>query len=1018
MKRMLINATQPEEIRLAMVDGQKLLNFESEQYGREQRKGNIYKAVVTRIEPSFEACFVDYGEERQGFLPFKEISRQYFPADLPIAQAKIADCIHVGQELIVQVEKEERGNKNAALTTFISLAGRYLVLMPNKPKSGGVSRRIEGEERQDLKDAMDQLEYPRGMSLIARTAGIGRAVKELQWDLSYLLALWKAIDSAAHAGSGAFLIYTESALIIRAIRDYYTSDISEILIDTGNFYAQAHKFMTHVMPDDLPKLKHYRDDTPLFARFQIEKQIESAYSRIVELPSGGSIVLDHTEALVAVDVNSARSTKGSDIEDTATNTNLEAAEEIARQLRLRDLGGLVVIDFIDMEESKNRAEVENCLRQALRHDRARIQVSSISKFGLLELSRQRLRPALLEGATITCPRCNGTGQIRDTESSSLHILRLIQEESMKDNTAAVKVQVPVDVTSFLLNKKRGEITKIETNQRVNVILVPNRLLETPNYHLERIKQDDPQLESLIDSYTTADDIKDSDAVISKSERKTNRQEPIIKDFLPDAPPPVEEKKTPAAPASTSSGGFFGWLKKLFASEPQPETQTETAKSKRTTGRSANGSNRRSNDRGSSRSRSRDGRDGGRENGRDNREGRDSNSEGRNTDTRNNERTSERNSDRRGERGGEQRTERNTERSTERVNERNNNERNGSRTEASPRRRNDRRKADDEQNQQVTAPVETDQTVELTEHQNSRPQRENRRGNRRNEQPRTEEQLPLIARENANSADQAEMSFSDTRAATTQDEAQPVKRERRERRPRTSQSRQNEQIGVDDESHVQAELAQSFEDTSNVTSGDDSSSPNDDEQGNNTRSRTRRSRDRYGRDRRQRAPRDENQGDNGESSESSANFENTQSPAMPQSLPAVEVQTPQPLHDAVNSSNQAQQQQVETSPVVAAPEEDVKQPTTLQKAVEAPVPQAAQAALSQNDLKEIAQNAGLEWVSTNPIRCAAVQEEIINAPKPKRKPRQPRQKSVSNEGPLVLVETQKIISGMRLPLDDE
>jgi len=393
MKRMLINATQAEERRLAIVDGQKLLDYEIEIEGREQRKGNIYKAVVTRVEPSLEACFVDYGEDRHGFLPFKEISKQYFAPGVSVSQARINDVIREGQELTVQVEKEERGNKGAALTTFISLAGRYVVLMPNNPRGGGVSRRIEGDDRAELKEAMDQLEYPNGMSIIARTAGIGRTAPELQWDLNYLLKLWNAIDGAGKAGKGAFLIYQESSLVIRAIRDYFNSDIGDILIDTDDIYDQAKQFMGHVMPEHEHRVKRYRDDTPLFSRFQIEHQIESAYARTVNLPSGGAIVIDHTEALVSVDVNSARAIKGGDIEETATRTNLEAADEVARQMRLRDLGGLIVIDFIDMEESRNRREVENRLRDALRQDRARVQFGSISKFGLLEMSRQRLRPA-------------------------------------------------------------------------------------------------------------------------------------------------------------------------------------------------------------------------------------------------------------------------------------------------------------------------------------------------------------------------------------------------------------------------------------------------------------------------------------------------------------------------------------------------------------------------------------------------------------------------------------------------
>lgn len=616
MKRMLINATQPEERRLAIVDGQKLLDFETEIEGREQRKGNIYKAVVTRVEPSLEACFVDYGEDRHGFLPFKEISKNYFREGASVRDARIQDVISNGQELLVQVEKEERGNKGAALTTFISLAGRYLVIMPNNPRGGGVSRRIEGEDREELKENLDQLEYPKGMSLIARTAGIGRSAPELQWDLNYMLKLWSAISEAAEPqyeleeedpknpgkkrsrvvstptgpdgrklkrlNPGAYLIYQESSLVIRAIRDYFTADIGEILIDTDDIFDQAQQFMAHVMPETAHKVKRYREDVPLFSRFQIEHQIETAFSRTVNLPSGGAIVIDHTEALVSVDVNSARSTRGSDIEETATRTNLEAADEIARQMRLRDLGGLIVVDFIDMEESKNRREVETRLRDSLRQDRARVQFSTISKFGLLELSRQRLRPALSEGSHITCPRCNGTGHIRDTESSALQILRMVQEEAMKDNTAAVHVQVPVEVTSFLLNEKRTEITKIELKQRVTVLLVPNKNLETPNYRLERLRHDDPRLENLQASYTMIDEVEE-EVGITRREKTKAKQEPVIKGLLPETPAPVAVPKpepvaaapvaapAPAAPAPVappSGGGFFGWLKRVFGAAPE------------------------------------------------------------------------------------------------------------------------------------------------------------------------------------------------------------------------------------------------------------------------------------------------------------------------------------------------------------------------------------------------------------------------------------------------------------------
>jgi ribonuclease E len=602
MKRMLINATQQEERRLAIVDGQKLLDFETEIEGREQRKGNIYKAVVTRVEPSLEACFVDYGEERHGFLPFKEISRQYFKEGVSVRDAKIQDVISTGTELLVQVEKEERGNKGAALTTFISLAGRYLVLMPNNPRGGGVSRRIEGDDREELKENLDQLQYPKGMSLIARTAGINRTATDLQWDLNYLLKLWSAIESAAKAGKGAFLIYQESSLVIRAIRDTFTPDMGEILIDTGDIYEQARQFMAHVMPESAHKVKLYRDDAPLFSRFQIEHQIETAFSRTVNLPSGGAIVIDHTEALVSIDVNSARATRGSDIEETATRTNLEAADEIARQMRLRDLGGLIVIDFIDMEEAKNRREVEQRLAEARPHDRARLQLSPISKFGLMELSRQRLRPALSEGSHITCPRCNGTGHIRDTESSALQILRMVQEEAMKENTGAVHVQVPVEVASFLLNEKRDQINNIENQHRnMRVRLMPNRGLETPNYKIERLRLDDPRLENMPPSSRLIEEIEEEPG-ITRRERTKPKQEPVIKGFLPDTPAPVAPPKpapaataptpvtapatvNPPAPApETASGGFWGWLKRLFGMSegpvlPQqavPATTTATA----------------------------------------------------------------------------------------------------------------------------------------------------------------------------------------------------------------------------------------------------------------------------------------------------------------------------------------------------------------------------------------------------------------------------------------------------------
>src|SRR6266508_567259 len=431
---MLFNATQQEELRVAIVDGQKLVDLDIESASREQRKSNIYKGIITRIEPSHEAAFVDYGEERHGFLPFKEVSRSYFKADIDIGRARIQDALREGQEIIVQVEKDERGTKGAALTSFISLAGRYLVLMPNNPRGGGVSRRVEGEERNELREAVAQLEVPRGMSVIARTAGIGRSAEELQWDLNYLMQLWRAIEDAAKLQSGAYLIYQESSLVIRAIRDYFHADIGEILIDTEAIYEQAQQFMSHVMPGNVNRVKLYKDDVPLFSRFQIEHQIETAYARQVPLPAGGAIVIDHTEAMVSVDVNSARATKAGDIETTAFETNLEAAEEIARQLRLRDLGGLIVIDFIDMESQRNQREVENRLKEALKYDRARVQLGKISRFGLMELSRQRLRPALTESAYIPCPRCHGIGYTRVTESTAMHILPILLMFAVTDTT--------------------------------------------------------------------------------------------------------------------------------------------------------------------------------------------------------------------------------------------------------------------------------------------------------------------------------------------------------------------------------------------------------------------------------------------------------------------------------------------------------------------------------------------------------------------------------------------------------
>lgn len=559
MKRMLFNATQPEELRVAIVNGQTLVDLDIESVSKEQRKSNIYKAVITRIEPSLEAAFVDYGCERHGFLPFKEISSSCFSeSDANLANSRIQDLIQEGQELIVQVDKDERGTKGAALTTYISLAGRYLVLIPNNPNSGGVSRRITGEERNDLREALAKLEVPEGMSIIARTAGIGRSTEELQWDLNYLTQLWYAIEEAANNQDGVFLIYQESSLVIRAIRDYFNQEIGEILIDSRDIYEQASQFMAHVMPANVDRLKFYNDDVPLFSRFQIEHQIETAYSRQVSLPSGGAIVIDHTEALVSVDVNSARAIRGLDIEHTALNTNLEAADEIARQLRLRDLGGLIVIDFIDMDVQRNQREVEARLHEALRQDRARIQVGKISRFGLLELSRQRLRPSLGESNYIACTRCHGTGFIRGTDSSALHVLRIIQEEAMKENTSALHVQLPVDVATYLLNEKRAEIYDIELRQRINIILIPNIHIETPNYSITRLRQEDIKSTDAVASYKMVEkNAEENIMVFTEQKAKPVRPQAAVQGITPTQPAPIREDKTRD---SSLLDKFFSWFK--------------------------------------------------------------------------------------------------------------------------------------------------------------------------------------------------------------------------------------------------------------------------------------------------------------------------------------------------------------------------------------------------------------------------------------------------------------------------
>jgi ribonuclease E len=543
MKRMLINATQPEELRVAIVDGQKLFNLDIETPGREQKKANIYKGRITRVEPSLEAAFVEYGSDRHGFLPLKEISRTYFSdaSKESGGRVNIKDAIKEGQEVVVQVEKEERGNKGAALTTFISLAGRYLVLMPNNPRAGGISRRIEGQERNDLRDAMSKLEIPDGTGLIVRTAGIGKSEEELQWDLDYLMQLWKAIETSADERPAPFLIYQESNVIIRSIRDYLRADIGEIVIDHDEVYEEACQFIEQVMPQYLRKLRHYKDEVPLFSRFQIESQIESAFQREVRLPSGGAIVIDHTEALTSIDINSARATKGADIEETALNTNLEAADEIARQLRMRDMGGLFVIDFIDMTPSKNQREVENRLKEAMKQDRARVQLGRISRFGLLEMSRQRLRPSLGESSLHVCPRCDGHGFIRGVESLALSVLRIIEEHAMKENTVRILAQLPVDVGTFLLNEKRQAIYDIEKRQSVSVVLIPNIHLETPHYEIERVRAQDVDEGSEANaSYKMMVEPEQTTAGESTKAQETKSEEPAVKRIAHTSPAPYSE----------------------------------------------------------------------------------------------------------------------------------------------------------------------------------------------------------------------------------------------------------------------------------------------------------------------------------------------------------------------------------------------------------------------------------------------------------------------------------------------
>ncbi|MDR3454819.1 MAG: Rne/Rng family ribonuclease [Rhodoferax sp.] len=1038
MKRMLINATQTEERRLAIVDGQKLLDYEIEIEGREQRKGNIYKAVVTRVEPSLEACFVDYGEDRHGFLPFKEISKQYFAQGVPVSQARIQDVIKEGQELLVQVEKEERGNKGAALTTFVSLAGRYVVLMPNNPRGGGVSRRIEGDDRAELKEAMDQLEYPNGASIIARTAGIGRTAPELQWDLNYLLKLWTAIDGAGKGGKGAFLIYQESSLVIRAIRDYFNNDIGDILIDTDDVYDQAQQFMAHVMPEHAARVKRYRDDAPLFSRFQIEHQIQSAYARTVQLPSGGAIVIDHTEALVSVDVNSARAIRGGDIEETATRTNLEAADEVARQMRLRDLGGLIVIDFIDMEESRNRRDVENRLRDALRQDRARVQFGTISKFGLMEMSRQRLKPALSEGASIPCPRCGGSGHIRDTESSALQILRIIQEESMKDNTASVLCQVPVEVASFLLNEKRTEIAKIELKQRINVLMVPNKTLETPNYRLERLKHDDPRLDGMEVSYKMAEEVEDPTTVTRRSQERSNKQEPVIKGVLPDAPAPVAvpkpqpapaapvEKAAPAAVAAPvpAESGFFGWIKGLFggkpaaapvvaAAEPKKDDKREARTGRDGEGRGGRDGERRDGRRGDGRGEGRGGRRG---------EGRGEGRGGRDGERRSEERAEGRvegaeaegqgpRGDGRGGRGG---------RGGERRNER-----------QGPRERRDgegRPPAPD--NATATSPVTgTAQAVEGAANEQprqERPPRSGERGERRERGGRGERGERTEGR-----GERGERGERNDRG----DVGAEGRGERRNDRSGDRAPGTDEAVNRSEPLSAGAEVAAAAAAMATVgmaveagegQAGDVSAERTDGQR----EPRERRSRDRYGRDRRERAPRDASEtteaassgvsdagkpAAQGEPVQRRSYFDTAVDTAAPAATEPAAVE-PAASHAPVSAIPVQAPVRVATAPVARVPVAPAPVATPAPALSARALPKVASFALPLDELTQVATGSGLQWVNSDADKIAAARAAIAAEPRAVHVPRERAPVVVQDEGTLILVETKRDLREMTLPFE--
>jgi len=593
MKRLLVNATQSEELRVAIVDGQRLYDLDIETATREQKKSNIYKGKITRVEPSLEAAFIEYGADRHGFLPLKEIARSYFSEEAAASggRVNIKDAIKEGQQIVVQVEKEERGNKGAALTTFISLAGRFLVLMPNNPRAGGVSRRIEGDDRSELRDAMRELEIPEGMGMIVRTAGVGRSAEELQWDLDYLLNLWNAVNTAAEERSAPFLIYQESNVIIRALRDNMRGDVGEILVDQQEVYDEAKEFMQQVMPNNLSKLKFYQDAVPLFTRYQIESQIETAFNREVRLPSGGSIVIDPTEALISIDINSARATKGGDIEETALNTNLEASEEIARQMRLRDIGGLIVIDYIDMSPTRNQRAVEDRLRESLKMDRARVQVGRISRFGLLEMSRQRLRPSLGESSQDVCPRCSGQGTVRGVESLALAVLRLFEENAMKEKTGQLQAQLPVDVATYLLNEKREAISTIEGRYGVSLMVIPNPNMQTPHYDVQRIRSHEmPEDAATSYKQVAAAAEEESKPGTQQKQEKVTLEEPAVKRIAPTAPAPSAAKKR-EEPKADSPGIIRRLFGNLFSGGTKEKEEKDEKPNRNRGGRRPSSSNR-------------------------------------------------------------------------------------------------------------------------------------------------------------------------------------------------------------------------------------------------------------------------------------------------------------------------------------------------------------------------------------------------------------------------------------------